>query len=88
MKKFREFISEGDHTGHVAKRGKHFYVDRENIDTGKEISKPGQKIKFSHKGKTYSGTVSDQAHGRDDDIYKVDVHEELNPDDSTNVRNT
>lgn len=69
---YRETLKEeSDHTDRVVHHKGHFWVDREDTESGKQISKPGQKIKFTHKGKKYSGTVSDEARGRDDDVYKV-----------------
>lgn len=72
LKTNEEFVTEAkDHTDRVVHHKGHFWVDREDTESGKQISKPGQKIKFTHKGKKYSGTVSDEARGRDDDVYKV-----------------
>lgn len=70
--KLTEFLIENkDFTDRVVKNGNKFYVDREDVDTGKTITKPGQRIAFTHNNKQYTGTVSSEARGRDDDVYKV-----------------
>jgi len=59
----------------VAKTGKYFYVDREDIDTGVEIAKPGDTIKFKWHKKKYKAKVTGKSHGRDDDVYKLKLIE-------------
>ena len=53
----------------VSVKGKSAFVDRFNIDTDEEITQPGERIKFTRKGKTFSAIVTDEAVGRDDDMY-------------------
>lgn len=62
-----------DVTGYIAKNKGKFFVDREDLDSGDEVVAPGDKIKFSHKGTSYKGVVSDRSSGRDDDVYEVDL---------------
>lgn len=82
MKSFKQILIEAkrgkkqikDHTDHVGHYDGAFWVGRSDIETGKEISRPGQNIKFKHKGKTHHGTVTDEATGRDDSAYRVAVY--------------
>ena len=51
---------------YVVKDGDNFYVDSTDIDTGEAIAKPGEEVTFTQDGVEYTGTVSDEAEGRDD----------------------
>ena len=72
---FKEFLMEAqkDMTGNVVEDDGVFFVDREDVDTGKEIITPGEEISFTHKGKKMYAIVSDRASGRDDDVYELDL---------------
>ena len=67
-----------DMTDRVVKSGGMWMVDREDIDTGKTLVKPGQTITFKHGGKKYKGRVSSHAVGRDDDCYELSSVQPLN----------
>jgi len=57
---------------YVVKDGDNFYMDSTDIDTGKAIAEPGEEVTFTQDGVEYTGTVSDEAEGRDDDVLKLD----------------
>lgn len=60
-----------DVAAYVVRRGKKFYIDRE--DEGKVITTPGQTVSFTHKGKTMQAVVSKRSSGRDDEVYELDI---------------
>ncbi len=68
-------ISLRDMTKYVVKDTGNFYVDSYDVDTGNTLVNPGDKIKFTYRGKLYKATVTDEAEGRDDDVYLLDVDE-------------
>ena len=55
---------------YVVKDGDNFYMDSTDIDTGEAVAKPGEEVTFTQDGVEYTGTVSDEAEGRDDDVLK------------------
>ena len=57
---------------YVVKDGDDYFIDAEDIDTGEAIAEPGQEVTFTQDGVEYTGTVSDEAEGRDDDVLKID----------------
>ena len=57
---------------YVVKDGDNFYMDSTDIDTGEAVAKPGEEVTFTQDGVEYTGTVSDEAEGRDDDVLKLD----------------
>ena len=57
---------------YVVKDGDDFYIDSTDIDTGDAIAEPGEEVTFTQDGVEYTGTVSDEAEGRDDDVLKLD----------------
>ena len=57
---------------YVVKDGDDFYIDSSDIDSGDAIAQPGEEVKFTQDGVEYTGTVSDEAEGRDDDVLKLD----------------
>jgi len=57
---------------YVVKDGDNFYIDSTDIDTGDAIAEPGEEVTFTQDGVEYTGTVSDEAEGRDDDVLKLD----------------
>ena len=57
---------------YVVKDGDNFYMDSTDVDTGKAIAEPGEEVTFTQDGVEYTGTVSDEAEGRDDDVLKLD----------------
>ena len=57
----------------VVQDGDSFYIDAEDIDTGEAIVKPGDEVTFTHDGNEYTGIVTDEAEGRDDDVLKIDI---------------
>ena len=57
---------------YVVKDGDNFYMDSTDIDTGKAVAEPGEEVTFTQDGIEYTGTVSDEAEGRDDDVLKLD----------------
>jgi len=62
-----------DYKRHIVKSKGEFYIDREDMETGKPIAKPGDTISFKYKGQSFVGQVSDDSYGRDDDVYRIDV---------------
>jgi hypothetical protein len=74
-----------DMTNRVTNQGGSFWVDRENAETGKELVKPGDTITFVHKGKKRTGRVTDDAKGRDDDMYRVELDESI--DEAAMIKN-
>jgi hypothetical protein len=54
---------------YIVKSGNDFYIDAFDIDTGEEIVKPGQIIRFKYGIKWYTGTVAQEMWH--DDVYKV-----------------
>lgn len=60
-----------DMTDCVVKEKNGWYVDREDIDTGREINKAGDRISWLYNGTRYYGLVTAAALGRDDDMLRV-----------------
>lgn len=60
-----------DLSAFVAKDGKHYFIDREDIDSGKAVAKPGDTVMFNHDGNGLTAVVSDDARGRDDDVFRL-----------------
>ena len=60
-----------DHTSYIVHNKGKFHVDREDVNTGHQVTKPGDKIKFKHKGEWHEGEVSHNASGRDNDTHEV-----------------
>ena len=48
-----------------------FWVDREDVKTGKQLVKSGDEVLFTHEGQKYHGKVTSRAKGRDDDVLQV-----------------
>ena len=72
-KEFAKSIGMGrDVDDYVVKDGDDFYIDSTDIDTGEAIAEPGQEVTFTQDGVEYTGTVSDEAEGIDDDVLKLD----------------
>ena len=42
------------------------------MDTGEAVAEPGEEVTFTQDGVEYTGTVSDEAEGRDDGVLKLD----------------
>ena len=49
-----------------------FYLDSEDVDTGKELPKAGDLIEFIFEEKRYKAKVG-SSHGRDDDVYELSL---------------
>lgn len=62
-----------DLTGYISKEKGEFFVDREDLDTGLRLVKPGDQIQFIYRKKSYQALVTDDARGRDDDIYRLEL---------------
>ena len=56
----------------VAKDGDDYFIDAEDMDTGEAVAEPGEEVTFTQDGVEYTGTVSDEAEGRDDGVLKLD----------------
>lgn len=51
-----------------------YFIDSYDQDDSQVTVEPGDRIQFKNvDGQTVYGTVSDEASGRDDDVYKIDV---------------
>lgn len=48
-----------------------FYIDRQDINSGKRLVKPGDTVSFTSNGKSYSMIVSGTTVGRNDDMYEL-----------------
>lgn len=62
-----------DVTGYVAPHQGHFYVDSYDIESGGSIADPQDEICWVQDGQRFEGVVSDEARGRDDDVYKINI---------------
>lgn len=71
MAKWQKYLMEATKTidgGYVTKDGTSWYVDREDLDTGKTICKSTDNVIFTKNGKKYTAVVGSQ-HGRDGDVF-------------------
>ena len=59
-----------DYSQYIVRQKGSFFVDSETDD---EMVEPGQKILFTYKGKKYIGKVTDEAFGRDNNVYRVEI---------------
>jgi len=78
MKSFKEFLTEQSiqteavvYDEYITRKRDKFFIDREDIDSGDELVKPGDKITFKRANKKYKAVVSSKTHGRDDDVYEL-----------------
>jgi len=62
-------IPKKDMQHYIVKQGKHFYIDRT------VLTYPGKVITFAYRKKKYTAEIIDEAYGRDDDVYKLNILE-------------